>query len=98
MSAVELSKEEKILKAVYMALIAVIRDTTTDPRLKHPLSEKTQMTIRDALDLITARQAELSEAAGRPMKARPHYVDEPRSSVAVNLERGPSTRGDDKKH
>jgi hypothetical protein len=82
----EPSKEEAILRAMYMVLIDVIKDTTTDPRLRHPLSDKTRTGIRDALDLITARQAELAEAAGRPMNARPRYADEPRRSVPVSLD------------
>jgi hypothetical protein len=91
----EPSKEEAILRAMYTVLIDVIKDTTTDPRLRHPLSDKTRMAIRDGLDLITARQAELAEAAGRPMNARPRYVDEPRRSVSVALD--PSAAKKDKK-
>ncbi len=98
MSPEDLSKEEKILRAVYSVLIDVIKDTTTDPRLKHPLSDKTKESIRDCLDLITARQAELAEAAGRPMKARPHYVDEPQTSVAVSLDPGAHKKDDSTTH
>ncbi len=86
MSHEDLTKEEEILRAVYSVLIDIVKDTTTDPRLKHPLSERTRLGIRDCLDLITARKAELAEAAGRPVKRmRPHYADEPQSSVAVSL-------------
>jgi hypothetical protein len=84
MSAETESKEERVLKAMYRVLIDVIKDTTTDPRLKHPLSDKTKEGIRDCLDLITARQAELAAAAGRTVgQERPHYADEPRDTVVV---------------
>jgi len=86
MSHEKSSKEEEILRVVYSVLIDVAKDTTTDPRLKHPLSEKTRLSIRDCLDLITARQAELAKAAGRPVnRMKPRYADEPQSSVAVSL-------------
>lgn len=84
--SIQMSKEERILDAMYSTLIGVIRDTTTDPRLKHPLSDQTLQGIRDCLDLITARKSELAEADGRPMALRPRYVDEPRKTVSVSLD------------
>ncbi|MCU0936186.1 MAG: segregation and condensation protein A [Gammaproteobacteria bacterium] len=87
MSAESESKEERVLKAVYRVLIDVIKDTTTDPRLKHPLSDRTKEAIRDCLDLITARQAEIAAAAGRTVgQERPHYADEPRDTVVVPVD------------
>lgn len=82
------SKEERILLAVRSVLVDVAKDTATDPRLKHPLSDRTLEGIRDCLNLITARQAELAEEAGNPMNDRPHYVDEPRTQVKVSLDPG----------
>jgi hypothetical protein len=88
------TKEERVLKAVYGVLIDVIRDTTTDPRLRHPLSDHTKQGIRDCLDLITARQAEIARDSGRPTRQdRPHYVDEPRRTVAVPIDLGALRRG-----
>ena len=86
MSDEPLSQEERILRAMRGVLIEVIKDTTTRPGLKHPLSEHTQAGIRECLSLISARQAEIAEAAGRPMALRPVYADEPRRSVIVDLE------------
>ena len=99
MSHQDLTKEEQILRAVYSVLIDIVKDTTTDPRLKHPLSERTRLGIRDCLDLITAREAELAEAAGRPLKRmRPHYADEPQHSVSVSLDPSRSAKEKDKSH
>nr|VFJ50930.1 MAG: hypothetical protein BECKDK2373B_GA0170837_103115 [Candidatus Kentron sp. DK] len=67
--------EERILDAVRGTLVDIIRDTTTHPGLTHPLSEGTRDEIRHCLNLITARQVEIAEAAGRPMNERPFYVD-----------------------
>lgn len=88
--------EERVLDAVYRTLINVIKDTTTDPRLRHPLSEGTRSEIRDCLDLITARKAELAEAAGRSgPKMKPHYADERQESVVVSLKPSAKKKGDE---
>lgn len=86
MSTNEFSKEEKILQMMRKTLTEVAKDTYTDPSLKHPLSENTINSIRECLRLITAREAELAEAAGRPSAHRPRYVDEPKKSVVVELD------------
>jgi hypothetical protein len=44
------------------------------------------MGIRDCLALISARESELAEEAGRPMNMRPRFVDEPQTSVVVPLD------------
>lgn len=76
-----MSKEELIIKAMKLTLIDIIRDTTVAPGIKHPLSEKTIDGIRDCLVLISHREQELAEAAGRPMNAKPYFVDEPRRTA-----------------
>ncbi|MHB1950844.1 MAG: segregation and condensation protein A [Acidiferrobacteraceae bacterium] len=73
----DLSKEERILRAVKTALTGVIRDTATPPGMRHPLQDSTIEDLRQSLALISARERELAEAAGRPTDARPRYVDEP---------------------
>lgn len=87
MAANDASKEEKVLDMVYAALVDVIKDTTTDPRLRHPLSEGTRTSIRDCLDLITARRMELTKERGTHREMRPHYTDEPRDSMVVSMPR-----------
>ncbi len=82
----ELSKEERILRVMKRVLTDVAKDTYTRPGYRHPLSDATVQGIRDCLSLITAREAELAEAAGRPMNLRPRFVDEPQTSVVVKLE------------
>ncbi len=83
MSDTEFSKEEKILGAVKRVLTEVIKDTATQPGLKHPLSENTINGLRDCLLLISQREQELAEAAGRSMDLRPRFVDEPRDQGDV---------------
>ena len=42
-------KELKVLRAVKMVITNVIKDTTTDPGMKHPLSDVTINDIRQCL-------------------------------------------------
>nr|VFK54880.1 MAG: hypothetical protein BECKTUN1418D_GA0071000_10249 [Candidatus Kentron sp. TUN]VFK55787.1 MAG: hypothetical protein BECKTUN1418F_GA0071002_107410 [Candidatus Kentron sp. TUN]VFK61801.1 MAG: hypothetical protein BECKTUN1418E_GA0071001_10725 [Candidatus Kentron sp. TUN] len=76
MSENTLTLENRILQAVRGTLVDVIRDTTTRPGLEHPLSERTREEIRLCLDLITARQRDMAEIAGKPFNERPIFVDQ----------------------
>ena len=79
------SKEFQILKAMKLVLTDVVKDTATQPGLKHPLSERTIDGIRQCLKLISARERELIEAAGKSMDMRPYFVDEPKKNVVVPI-------------
>jgi hypothetical protein len=80
------SMEERILRVMRTVLIDVVKDTTTEPGLKHPLSDKTIENIRNALDLITARQKELADEQGTSWDMRPRYPDQPKDSVVVSID------------
>ena len=71
------SKEGRILGAVKSTLAKVIKDTATPANMRHPLSDDTIQDLRLCLSLISARERELAEAAGRSWSQRPSYVDEP---------------------
>ena len=79
------TQEERILRMVKRVLTDIAKDTYTRPGYRHPLSDETVMGIRDCLSLISARESELAEEAGRPMNMRPRFVDEPQTSVVVPL-------------
>lgn len=83
MTEPELSMEERILRAVKLTLGNVIRDTATPRGMLHPLSDATIEDLRQCLALISARERELAEAAGRPTGARPRYADEPARAEQV---------------
>lgn len=87
MSESELSKEEQILKMVKRVLTDVAKDTHVKPGLKHPLTDNTILGIRDCLALITAREQELQKEAGRESTMRPRFIDEPRKTVVVPLDK-----------
>ena len=67
-------------------LAAVIRDVTPEHKsLRHPLSEQTIQDIRQCLGLITAREKELADEAGRTVEERPYFVDEPPKTKVVPI-------------
>ncbi len=82
-----LSKEAQILGVMRKVLTDVARDTYTKPGLKHPLSENTIISIRDCLSLISAREFELAKEEGREMNMRPRYVDEPKNTVVIPIDK-----------
>ena len=77
MTDLVISMEERILRAVKMTLANVIKDTATPHGMRHPLSDGTIEDLRQCLALISARERELAQAAGKPMDQRPRYADEP---------------------
>lgn len=81
------SKEYQILKALKLVLTDVVKDTATQPGLKHPLSDRTIEGIRQCLKLISARERELIEDSGKSMDMRPYYADEPKKNVVVPITR-----------
>jgi hypothetical protein len=83
MSETELSMEERILRAVKRTLANVVRDTATPHGMRHPLSDATIEDLRQCLALISARERELAQAAGRETSARPRYADEPAAAEQV---------------
>jgi hypothetical protein len=85
MSDEQISKEERILRVMKRVLTGIAKDTYTRPGHRHPLSDETVNDIRNCLSLITARERELNEAAGRSMDHRPRFIDEPEKSVVVPL-------------
>jgi len=95
MSDPQLSMEERILQAVKLTLAGVVRDTATPHGMRHPLSDATIQDLRQCLALISARERELAQAAGRPAGAKPRYADEPghKESVIRVHKRKPSGKG-----
>ena len=75
--------EERILKAVKMTLANVVRDTATPAGMRHPLSPETIEDLRQCLALISAREREIAEAAGRSLAGRPRYAEEPPAGPQV---------------
>jgi hypothetical protein len=82
----DLTQEERILRMMKRVLTDVAKDTYARPGYRHPLSDATIDGMRQCLALISARECELNELAGRSMDERPRFIDEPKSSVVVTLD------------
>lgn len=79
------SMEKRILSAMKVTLVNIIKDTTVQPGMRHPLSDDTVEDIRQCLSLITVRESELAKQEGDPKKMRPKFTDEPDDNVVVSL-------------
>lgn len=82
-SPVDPDKEARVLHAMKRTLTGVIRDTTTAPGHRHPLSDETIEDIRLCLMLISARERELSLENGRDDARCPYFADETKKSVSI---------------
>jgi hypothetical protein len=80
------SKEREIMMVMRKVLTTIVREVTPEHKsLKHPLSDQTIEDIRQCLGLITAREKELADAAGRSVEERPYFVDEPPKTKVVPI-------------
>ena len=84
-SSQEYTKEQRILRVCKRVLTDIAKDTVTPPGMKHPLSENTIQGIRDCLQLIASREAEILSGQGNESTSRPHFIDEPQKNVVVNI-------------
>lgn len=80
-----LSRDQQILVVMRKVLSAIVRETTPQPGMRHPLSEGTIEDIRQCFGLISAREKELADEAGIENKMRPRYVDEPETNKVVSI-------------
>ena len=67
-------------------LASIIKDTTPERGMRHPLSDRTIEDIRQCLGLIAAREREIADAGGKGQE-RPYYADEPQTSTVVPIGR-----------
>ena len=82
----DLQKERDIMMVMRKVLTSIVREVTPEHKsLQHPLSDQTIQDIRNCLGLITAREKELADAAGRTAVERPHFTDEAQQSTVVPM-------------
>ena len=90
------SKEQQILFVMRKVLASIIKDVTPPAGMRSPLSPQTTEDVRNCLALISAREKELADAAGRESE-RPYYTDEPQNAAVVPVTSiGRSRKPDDK--
>lgn len=81
----EQSKEKRILVTMRKVLASIVKDTTPDPGLRHPLREKTIQDIRECFKLIAARERELAETSEINVRDRPRFADQPKTTNVVSF-------------
>jgi hypothetical protein len=82
----DVDTEKRILSVTKATLVRIIKETTTKPELKHPLSDDVRMMMRECLELITLREYEFEKSDGKA-QSYPHFVDEPQSTVSVSVDK-----------
>lgn len=75
------SKEQRILRVMRRVLGSIVKDTTPQPGMLHPLSEQTIEDIKACFALISAREAELHEES----HLKPVFADEPRTATIIPI-------------
>ena len=80
-----LSKDQQVMVAMRKTLANIVKDTTPEPGMIHPLSKDTVEDIKACFSLIAARERELMEEMGVENKARPHFIDEEKSADVVKF-------------
>lgn len=80
-----LSKDQQVMVAMRKTLANIIKDTTPEPGMIHPLSKDTVEDIKACFALIAARERELMEEMGIENNARPRFTDEPKSAEVVKF-------------
>lgn len=92
----ESAKEREIMMVMRKLLTTIVREVTPEHKsLKHPLSDQTIQDIRACLGLITAREKELADEAGRTAQERPYFVDEPPATKVVPISNIGKVKQDD---
>lgn len=80
-----LSKEQRILRVLRKVLANIVKDATPAPGMPHPLTESTVHDIRDLFGLISEREAELTEEAGKQINEKPVYAGEAKKTNVIKL-------------
>lgn len=84
MSNDQLSKEQRILRAMRKTLASVIKDVTPKSGYLSPLSDETVEGIKECFTLISIREKELADELGLNA-AKPYYVDEVQTATVVSF-------------
>lgn len=83
--------EQRILRVMRKVLASVVRDTTPEAGMRHPLKDQTIEDIRACFALISARERELAEQTGVDVKERPRFADQPKTTRVVEFHRPAKT-------
>jgi hypothetical protein len=82
---IELSKEQKIMRAMRKTLTSIVRDAAPRDGMPSPFSPDTVENIRMCLGLISAREAELADVMELSRNERPYYSDEEQTAKTMQF-------------
>ncbi|MCK5697315.1 MAG: segregation and condensation protein A [Gammaproteobacteria bacterium] len=82
-----LSKEQQVMVAMRKTLANIIKETTPEPGMIHPLSKNTVEDVKACFALIAVRERELMEEMGIENKARPHFTDEVKTADVIKFQK-----------
>ena len=85
MDFASLSKEQQVMVAMRKTLANVVKDTTPEPGMIHPLTKNTVDDIRACFSLIAAREKELMEDMGIDNNAKPYFTDEQKTADVIKF-------------
>lgn len=85
MNTENLSKEQRILRAMRKVLANIVKDTTTKPGTPSILSDSTIQDIRECFGVISEREAELADELGLNRNEKPYYTDQLQTSNVINF-------------
>ena len=87
MSEDSFSTEKRVLMAMRKTLGNIVKDVTpSSSALRSPLSDETIVDIKMCFNLISAREREIALAAGKEIKDKPHFIDEPKASNIISID------------
>jgi len=87
MSEDTFTTEKRVLMAMRKTLGNIVKDVTpSSSALRSPLSDETIEDIRMCFNLISARERDIASAAGKEVRDKPHFIDEPQNAKVVSLD------------
>lgn len=81
----ELVNEQRLMRMMRKTLTSVVRDTAPKNGHPSPLSQESQLNIRDCLVIISNRETELARITGHSLDEKPQFADEPKTAHTVKI-------------
>lgn len=81
----DLVNEQRMMRMMRKTLTSIVRDTAPRNGYPSPLTEPTQLLIKDCLVVISSREVELARMTGRDLEEKPHFADEPKAAHTVSI-------------
>lgn len=81
----DLANEQRMMRMMRKTLTSIVRDCAPKNGYNSPLTEPTQLLIKDCLVVISARETELARMTGLDLDEKPRFADEPATAQKVTI-------------